>query len=528
LPGVSNDVIQATAEALAESRTTREAFDRDHQAETVLGEFADIWTGHVVEVARQAHLQAFEAATVVGQRAREVAQTSRDAERAMKAAADAGHVYQSLRDEDGQLAAQIRAIELSGAYQAAGRLADLDAKATAERLTAEGAITLLRRAVDDLSTGTRQGRQALAERREDLDSVITEASRAGAEAVSLDDLLRWTDRPRSVHLVADTSMDPGSGLTLHYQPAAIRALAVKWRELAERSSNRADSAHVAITDHRSVAKADGAARQSNETAARAEQARDDQQQRAHRAEIFATTSARSVVDGLRPWARTNPDLRGVTGTRAEPADPVGDEPAADEPAADEVSEGAWEPADLDTVADTEPAFVLATTDAWAELAVRIAERRAAADQQGSQQLLKRATDARAEATELRERGRRLRSGELLRLPRPEWAGPGDDTTALGAALEWTADATTSSADKAVLEAALAASGILGAQLTSTGAGTDYWRVDATGAPRPDNLATVLTVDTEHPFCCASPSRAQPNPARRHHRRHRHHRHHRRH
>jgi len=489
LPGVSRDVIHATAEALAESRTTREAFARDHHAEQILRDFADVWTGHVVEVARLAHTQALEAATVVGQRASEVTQTSRAAARAVTAAEAAVRRLQSLRDEERQVAAAVRAIEVSGAYQAAGRLADLDATFTAEHNSAEGAIRLLRQSAEAASASTRQGRQALSDRLEDLDAVVTAATEAGAEHGSIDTLLSWTDRPRSVYLVADTSIDPGSGLTLHYEPTAIRALALSWRQLAERSGHRADAAQLAVTDHRSVTLADEAARRSIEITERAEQVRDDQQQRARRAEIVATTSARSVVDGLRSWAQAHPDLRGVASSGVpEPQQPTGDE----------VPDGTWEQDDLDTLADAESAFVLATVDGWAETAVRIAERSAATDEQDARQLLARAADARAEATELRARAGRLRSGELLSLPRPSWAGPGDDTTALGAALEWTADAT-SATDKAVLEAALAASGVLGAQLTPTGAGTDHWSIDATGAPLADNLAAVLTVDTQHPL-----------------------------
>jgi hypothetical protein len=56
LPGVSDDVVSATAEALAESDATREAFQRDRDAAVALDRFAAAWAGHVVEVVSQAHV----------------------------------------------------------------------------------------------------------------------------------------------------------------------------------------------------------------------------------------------------------------------------------------------------------------------------------------------------------------------------------------------------------------------------------------------------------------------------------------
>jgi hypothetical protein len=55
LPGVSDDVVTATAEALAESEATRTAFQRDRDASVALERFAEARAGHVVDVVTAAH-----------------------------------------------------------------------------------------------------------------------------------------------------------------------------------------------------------------------------------------------------------------------------------------------------------------------------------------------------------------------------------------------------------------------------------------------------------------------------------------
>ena len=51
LPGVANDVIEATGQALASTEETRAAFQRDVDAAAILGELAGVWAGHAAEVA---------------------------------------------------------------------------------------------------------------------------------------------------------------------------------------------------------------------------------------------------------------------------------------------------------------------------------------------------------------------------------------------------------------------------------------------------------------------------------------------
>ena len=84
------------------------------------------------------------------------------------------------------------------------------------------------------------------------------------------------------------------------------------------------------------------------------------------------------------------------------------------------------------------------------------------------------------------------------MPRPEWAGPGDDTLALGGVLDWAAEFD-DPRQRALLEAALAASGLLGASLVDAGAATRNWRVEAIGPAVENNLGETLVVDPAHPL-----------------------------
>ena len=95
----------------------------------------------------------------------------------------------------------------------------------------------------------------------------------------------------------------------------------------------------------------------------------------------------------------------------------------------------------------------------------------------------------------------LRGGKLLPLPRPDWAGEGNDDKALGSALDW--QPSLSAEARPPLEAALAAAGLLGATLTPTGAVTTAWQVSAEGSELPDNLTAVLTVDPAHPLAATA-------------------------
>ncbi|MGR7027241.1 SbcC/MukB-like Walker B domain-containing protein [Geodermatophilus sp. URMC 62] len=486
LPGVSDDVIGATADALAESDATREAFRRDSEAAAVLGEFAAAWTGHVIDVTRVAVADARGAAEIAARARGDVGKAGKALEAARKAAKDAGTARQELQDELRDLEADIEALERSDEYQAAGRLQDLQKAADAQRAQA---ASDLRRLVDAADTARSRGgalRRAAAALREDLDEQIAAATAADPDA-AVDPLLSVTDRPRAIETVGDTTANPGPALRVTADPDALPATAAAWTALATTHRTRAANATLALTDHQQVVTADDHARSARRLATTAGEQADRERAAADRAAQGARAAASTLVERLVDWTTDHPDLAAS--------------PDSDGPDGDEAPSG-WSVEDLAELTGAEPSLVLATADELRAASQQTAATVAAAARRAAETEEGRAAELRAEATQHRANAAELRGGKLLPLPRPAWAGPGDDTAAFAAALDWSADFTDPAA-RALLEAALAAAGALGATLTASGAFSNAWEVRPDGLVAQRSLADLVAVDAEHPLAPAA-------------------------
>ena len=113
-----------------------------------------------------------------------------------------------------------------------------------------------------------------------------------------------------------------------------------------------------------------------------------------------------------------------------------------------------------------------------------------------------ATAQRGQADTLRTEADQIRTeGRLLPLPRPEWAGAGDDGRALGSVLEWADGVDPSTQD--LVEATLGAAGVLGATLDPAGVSTATWSVSSTGPLAMHNLASLVRADDDHPLAGAA-------------------------
>src|SRR5262249_34046867 len=111
LPGVSDDVLTATAEALAESDATREAFRRDRDAAEALDRFADAWAGHVVEVVAQAHSDAERAVSAATSAKKELQSTEKGLVADRGAYSRLENEVTGLKEQADTLRATIRALE---------------------------------------------------------------------------------------------------------------------------------------------------------------------------------------------------------------------------------------------------------------------------------------------------------------------------------------------------------------------------------------------------------------------------------
>ena len=125
LPGIAEDVIYATADALAESDATREAFERDKSAALLLQDFSTGWCSHATEVVASAHASAVNASKEARSFQALVSTRSTECKTAAIAAEEAKRDLGRLEDEIADAKTELNTLEKHQAYKDAGRLADL-------------------------------------------------------------------------------------------------------------------------------------------------------------------------------------------------------------------------------------------------------------------------------------------------------------------------------------------------------------------------------------------------------------------
>jgi len=468
LPGVDPDIVTATANALSESESTRDAFRRDAEAADVLADFAAVWTGHVVTVVGELHRTAAARAGEARTAAAALKRARGGLEGAVARSEAADEAVERVNEELAAARARVRAAEQHDAYKAAGRITDLGE--TVEALADNASLETGR--LSAVATALAESGRRLAGHAEvmttDISGLVQAAAEADPASAPEEPPFTWRTVPRAVITVGGTTADPGPAVRVDAATDELDTLAAGWTELGSQHRTRAESAGLAMKDHEAVADAETAAVQ----AERDHAAKADEADRAAGRERSATTAARDAATALAgritTYSADNPDLS------ADWRDVIGD------------------------LAALEPAAALEAATGWIEIVRhRGADSAGRLDAQAAE-IAGRATAARTEAGELRRRAAELRAGRLLPLPRPSWAGPGEDDTALGSALDWRADVA-DPGDRALLESAMAAAGLLGATLHHDSAGTAVWTVTAQDTrPVGDSLNRVLTVDPRHP------------------------------
>lgn len=486
LPGVAEDVINATAEALTESDSTREAFTRDKHAAEILKDFRAVWCGHATEVVANALTSATEAArelrtqtVLVKNRSSELASATSDAERARQYAENLDKQILAAKSE-------IEALEKHQAYQDAGRLGDLKRSAAAQVAAAHAAAQAMQATARGIAAECESLRLELEHVAEDAEDYRTQAAGADAEADGSMPLLTWTYRARAPLRAGEVVADAGAELVIGGDSGRLREAASAWTELARGHLRQAEAAGLAIIDHKAVEalekQAEEKARAALEASARAE----DESVKVKAADIATREAVEQLLGAMLAWTRTYPQM-------TEPL-----KPSASAEAAGAWRGSPWSVEDVEQLVEAERGQVVAACDGWARHALAraesiIGELRAQAERSAAE-----AATAREQAEVLREDAKALRSGGLLPLPRPEWAGPGDDDVALGAALEWLEGVVDLEA-RTLIEAAMAASGLLGASLGEEGVSMRCWRVTPTGPIPATNLLEQVAVDAAHPL-----------------------------
>jgi Putative exonuclease SbcCD, C subunit len=487
LPGVDERDIEDTAKALAASDTTREACERDRDNAKMITEFASTWTGHVADVVERASDLAETARLDLEAAQSSVTAHTRAVVKAEKLAKEALQAEDDNKVELRRMSARVQALLDSDAYRAHTELNDLEVARDARRENAETTRGQLGEAAMARASAGKSLLSRLTNLAGDLEAQATHAAAAGAPVVPPP--LTVTTRLRGVFTVDDQSFDPGPCLHVTGTPESIVDLTRAWDETAADHVRTKDQAQLAIGDHaRSVAALTGAAQ---EATAAAESMRIHHEGLAQKASQ-RTRTAQGFVDAVLAaagrWVAAEP------GQLFESAAGTVTPGAPDGPSGDHI---VWGREDLEVLGRCEPAQVLADLDVWATHATNRASAVAASKHAAAEAAEERAGRLTEDARALREESAALRDGKLLPLPRPAWAGPGDDSRALAAALDWAPGFDDAHA-RARIEQALGDVGLLGATLDKAGASTTAWRVAAVGAVAASNLTSVLGVDPDQP------------------------------
>lgn len=467
LPGVSEDVIDATGEALAESQATRKAFEQDQEAAVALKEFARVWTGHVVEVATTATGRAADALAAVRKHARDHARlvTEHGIAVAAEGAARADEARLGVEQEEAR--GRLQAIERSDEYRAAGRLRDLAASVEHQAENAQTRWDALVHAATQAASTVGDDLRQVSDLADDVATLLSgisslEPSVAGTVALS------WVEQPRTPLVVGDRSTHPGPALRVSFDEAALNAAVAAVADRADMITQEAANAKLFATDHESVVGAEGAATAARLESGRLAETADEKATLNKQRSATARSEAGDLGFQISEWLRH------------ENVDP------------------GWGGTDVDEIDWADPSPALHAGEAFAEMTAAWAHERAAMARARADEFERAAEALRADAADRREEAARIRDNDvLLPLPRPEWAGLGDDTVAFAAAVEWVDGVDPDAQDR--VEATLVASGLLGATLSEGGVATTAWTVDATGPIVDPNLGQVLQAAAEHPF-----------------------------
>lgn len=489
LPGVSEEVINATAEALAESDATRDAFEKDKLAAEILDDLRLVWCAHATEVIGRVHTAAAEAARELKTHIARVKALSSEFDSFSAKATVAKQQVENLTSSIATAESELDALERHQAYKDAGRLQDLKQTATAQQQTADLAVKAMQKAAGRASDECESICQDLTNIAQDLEEHRSQARNADSTIEDRAPLLDWALRPRAFLRAGEITIDPGSEVVIQGDSTHLRKTATSWLDLARVHELRAESAELAIIDHREVEALQREAELKANGARDATAISDRESANARQAEVVAREVARNLLRDVDAWTKDRHRQSSVfEGFLSELPGRSGGFVLATE--------------DVEQFADAEPSHVLAICDGWERKALSEAESISGEFRARSRQKIAEGAALRVQAAELRTEAGALRAGRLLPLPRPEWAGLGDDSLAFGAVLDWL-EGFDDPKQRALLEAAIAAAGLLGASVDESGARTSNWHVEATGPIVHPNLSEMIVVDAAHPLALAT-------------------------
>ncbi|MFE0457794.1 SbcC/MukB-like Walker B domain-containing protein [Kitasatospora sp. NPDC058965] len=494
LPRVSEATVQAVGEALTAASGTRARYEYRHRTSELTAELAERWGRHVAGLAgdRLAQVEQLIEAHAVAKAEAELA-AARHAE-ALEEHALADEVLADLREEE------VRCEEDARVKGDAAMRSDERISATREQLRAADEAVQTRRAALLAAVEAEREREESLLREARL--LCGDVNRLAAQAHEVDRLLLLAEQPVTARQVArqelrfgTESVARGDAADIHADPAGVVAMVAAVREACERHRLVVSHASTAVAEHARVSEASQRAAAARSLAgAQADRAEEDRQ--AHRvAQQAGDQAGADHVEAVVDWAASLSTRFGLHPRR--PAPGGGDAPG--EAVFSAAGIALW----AEQTAGAEPGEVLACTAALAGRAHALAERqrehssrRGAAHQQAAAELSQQAAAAAQEAEA-------FANGRLPAFPLPHWAGPGEEQDAFGAALRWGAAAPGPGRERDLLEAAIAATGLLGATLDAQAVSAPgHWRVEALGPVAAVGLDTVLAPEPGHPRAAA--------------------------
>jgi hypothetical protein len=501
LPTVNGEVVEATAEALAESDATRGAFARDEAAAEVLDEFAEVWAGHVVAVVSEVHQAAVNARAEVGRAVRKhrglvgVAEEARRGEREVREIADG--LKDSLRDAR----AEHEGLLKSQDYQDAR---GLDALRQAQEATAKTRDSILRALWQEGRNASARAERLLADLgllREDIDRIVAGVVAKEPDSASAVPLLTWTTRPRAIISVGDVVVDPGPDVSVTIDRDALRGQAQDWTDVAAARRARASDAQLALTDHaRTVAPAEKELASAVLRVSESRVAADRIQQAHQRAEVAAREEAGRLLGRLRRWVTSPVGLILAAPSLPNPTGPATADVLELRPDGDWAVTG-WSVTDVEELAVAEVSQIVVQVDEWRQLVQSHAVSEVSRHRTMAGGIRTAGLESAADARSCRAEANELRGGKLLALPRPGWingvaarrtADPVAEELLLGSMLGWR-DEVSDETERALIESALSASGVLGAEVTPEGADGGDWFVTADGDDSAGDQVTLASV-----------------------------------
>lgn len=470
LPGVPPDEVQATADALGATEATREAFEQDRRAAELLGELGTTWAGYATDVAKRAADDAQSARTSLNEAQTQEKTTRRVAQTARAAAAAATETVEQHERDEISTTATIKGLESSPAYEYAQNLEDLGLTARAMRDADDKATDTLRHMARNTAARAGELREEAERLAQDVADVSSRATAADPQTGLTPLQITCTAHPHAMLKVGDQEFDQGALVNVSGTPEQVDQTRQAWTTLAQQHEAQGDLATMMRRQHSKVEKAKteatDATKKADESLIRADASEATRDKEQASTDKLATQTAQHIIE----WARQNTDLTGTNDLA----------PLDDQTVMQSLTDGAQQL--LDDAAQ------------WSTDATRAAERIAATAEARARQLDAESAALTSQAAGHREHATRLRSGQVLPPPRPEWAGPVE--AVLADALTWHEHV--DAATRATIEAAMSASGMLGAALTDRGLIGGTWQVSTTAPPAEAALSQIIAADPEHP------------------------------